>query len=87
MNTYPETAFLALFRMHGASFWQLVKMLTEAGGSRGVLGNSRSFNRPHADPSRLSPDPIMIPAIPAIPAFTFTPTFILSSYDHILTSS
>ena len=29
---YPETAFLALFRMHRASFWQLVEVLTKAGG-------------------------------------------------------
>jgi len=28
---YPETAFLALFRMHRASFWQLVKISTQAG--------------------------------------------------------
>ncbi|RPB21775.1 hypothetical protein L211DRAFT_417526 [Terfezia boudieri ATCC MYA-4762] len=28
---YPETAFLALFRMHRASFWQLVQILTQAG--------------------------------------------------------
>ena len=27
---YPETAFLALFRMHRAPFWQLVKILTQA---------------------------------------------------------
>ena len=28
---YPESAFLALFRMHRTSFWQLVNLLTQAG--------------------------------------------------------
>ncbi|KAF8447048.1 hypothetical protein BGX38DRAFT_1142992 [Terfezia claveryi] len=33
IHEYPETAFLALFRMHRASFWHLVEILTQA--SRG----------------------------------------------------
>jgi len=31
IHRYSETAFLALFRMHRASFWNLVDMLTQAG--------------------------------------------------------
>ena len=31
---YPEAAFLALFRMHKASFWQLVEVLTQAVGEK-----------------------------------------------------
>ena len=29
---YPGTTFLVLFRMHRASFWQLVTILSDAGG-------------------------------------------------------
>ena len=32
IREYPEAAFLALFRMYRASFWQLVEVLTKAGG-------------------------------------------------------
>jgi len=32
IQEYPETAFLALFRMHRDSFWHIVQLLTEAGG-------------------------------------------------------
>ncbi|KAF8415423.1 hypothetical protein EV426DRAFT_579075 [Tirmania nivea] len=31
IHEYPETAFLALFRIHRTSFWQLVAILTQAG--------------------------------------------------------
>ena len=34
IREYPETAFLALFRMHRESFWQLVEVLTKAGGEK-----------------------------------------------------
>ena len=34
IHEYPETVFLALFCMHRASFWQLVELLTEAGGEK-----------------------------------------------------
>ena len=34
IREYPETAFLALFRMHRASFWQLVEVLTKASGEK-----------------------------------------------------
>ena len=37
IRNHPENAFLALFRMHRASFWHLVEILTHAGGG-GVLG-------------------------------------------------
>ncbi|KAF8419774.1 hypothetical protein EV426DRAFT_676658 [Tirmania nivea] len=40
---YPETAFLTLFRMHRASFWQLVKILTQAG--RGGYWDHRAIER------------------------------------------
>ena len=32
IRVYPEEAFLRLFRMHRASFWQLVELLANAGG-------------------------------------------------------
>ncbi|RPB19968.1 hypothetical protein L211DRAFT_895539 [Terfezia boudieri ATCC MYA-4762] len=32
IQDYPNTAFLSLFRMYRASFWQLVEILTLAGG-------------------------------------------------------
>ncbi|RPB18390.1 hypothetical protein L211DRAFT_854165 [Terfezia boudieri ATCC MYA-4762] len=32
IQDYPNTAFLSLFRMHRASFWQVVEVLTLAGG-------------------------------------------------------
>ena len=32
IHEYSESAFLALFHMHKASFWQLIEVLTEAGG-------------------------------------------------------
>ena len=33
MSTYPDDAFHRLFRMNRASFWQLVELLTNAGGA------------------------------------------------------
>jgi len=47
---YPETAFLALFRMHRASFWQLVEILTQAG--------RRGYWDHRAIESECSPKPI-----------------------------
>ena len=32
VRVYSEEAFLRLFRMHGASFWQLIELLGKAGG-------------------------------------------------------
>ena len=33
IHEYPDTSFLHLFRMHRESFWQLVQLLTQAGGT------------------------------------------------------
>ncbi|KAF8430308.1 hypothetical protein EV426DRAFT_13256 [Tirmania nivea] len=41
---YPETAFLALFRTHRASFWQFIKLLTQA-GRRGYWDHRAMENR------------------------------------------
>jgi len=46
IREYPETAFLALFRMHRASFWQLVEMLTQA--SEGGYWDPRAGQSPRA---------------------------------------
>ena len=33
IHYYDDSTFRSLFRMHHASFWQLVELLTQAGGA------------------------------------------------------
>ena len=48
---YPEAAFLALFRMHRTSFWQLVDLLTRASGPD-YWGHDQSQHKKPGRPSK-----------------------------------
>ena len=45
IHQYPDPAFLILFHMHRVSFWQVVELLSEAGGAeywcQGNIGRGR----------------------------------------------
>ena len=58
MSRYPDDAFLRLFRMHRASFWQLVELVTNVSGMD-YWGRSQDRGMFRSHPINLSTSPFV----------------------------